>query len=128
MIPASRRAAVTEAQGAAVTQLPMGSAGTVRSIQSPLAGESRVGVIAEMGKTPRQGQSGGYMAFCVQLEVNGVHYPYYGVELEREVLTRQAAVGDQVRITFMDRIDIGQGRTKNLHKVEVLRKGSKEVR
>lgn len=93
----------------------------------PVAGEAREGVIVEMGKTPRQGNGGTYEAFCVKLEVNGVHIPYYGVELEREVFERQAKPGDRVRITLMDRMAIGQGRTKNLFKVEMLRKGAKGV-
>ena len=100
----------------------------VSSVERPVAGRSYVGVISEMGRTTRQGADGKYEAFCVKLESDGVHTPLYGVELEREIIERQAAPGDKVRVVFMQRQPIeGQGpsKWKNLYKVEVLHKGAK---
>lgn len=112
----------------AVEPQPTPSAPTVSSVERPVAGRSYVGVISEMGRTTRQGSEGKYEAFCVKLESDGVHTPLYGVELEREIIERQAAPGDKVRVVFMQRQPIeGQGpsKWKNLYKVEVLHKGAK---
>lgn len=98
-----------------------------KSVARPVEGRTHEGVIAEMGRTMRPGRDGNYEAYCLKLELNGVHTPLYGVELERELLERKAQAGDLVRVIDMGRqpVQLAEGRTgfKNLYRVVILKKG-----
>lgn len=99
-------------------------------VQRRAAGESYEGVIAEMGRVPRPSSDGGtYLSYCLKLDVNGIHKTFYGVELERELLERQAQAGDGIKLVSMGRQNLNEGDDskrpiwKNLYKVEILKKG-----
>lgn len=112
-------------------QKPVAPVDLQSKVDRPMRGVPQVGVIAQMGRSQRpDGKGGSYNAFCVKLERDGIHYPFYGVELERELIEQQAKAGDQVSITYMGRQPMekrdGEAeRWKNLYSVKVLQKAAK---
>ena len=111
-------------------QASVQSAPAVRqAVVRPVEGQRYSGVIAEMGPVSRPGYRGAppYQAFCLKLESGGVHVPLYGVELQRELLERDAAAGDTVEVTFMGTKpnNSGSGHT-NLYRVEIVSKGIRQ--
>lgn len=61
----------------------------------------------------------------MKLDVDGAHMPFYGVEIERELIERKVRLGDRIEVVFMGRSQISQAgekpRFKNLYKVNVLK-------
>lgn len=91
------------------------------AVKRPAAGKAEVGVVVEMGPVIRNGGSSGtYTSFCLKLDVDGVHKPFYGVELEREVRERQVNAGDTVRLICMGQETTIKGGHKNLYRIEVI--------
>jgi hypothetical protein len=93
-------------------------------------GQSWTGYVAEMGMVDRPGTGGTtYETFCLKIDVNRTHLPFYGVELQRELMERRARPGDKVELVFMGTAPVlrGEGQKpmwKNLYKITVLEKGS----
>lgn len=93
-------------------------------------GQSWTGYVAEMGMVERPGTGGStYETFCLKIDVNRTHLPFYGVELQRELIERRARPGDKVQLVFMGTAPVlrGEGQRpmwKNLYKITVLEKGS----
>lgn len=92
------------------------------SVDRMPVGISEKGIVAEIGKTVRPGQNGSYESFCLKLDVNGKHIPYYGVELERECAERNVVAGQYVEIVSMGKQQLPGNRHKNLYRINILRK------
>ena len=90
------------------------------SVNREAKGVSTKGVVVEMGRTHRPSQNGGFISFCLKIDVNGVHIPFYGVELERECAERGVKAGMRVEVIQMGKQAIEEGRHKNLFKINVL--------
>ena len=90
------------------------------SVNREAKGVRTVGVVAEMGRTHRPSQNGGFTSFCLKIDANGVHIPLYGVELERECAERGVKAGMRVEVIQMGKQAIGDGRHKNLFKINIL--------
>ena len=91
------------------------------SVDREAKGAKQVGVVTEMGKTFRQGANGGFNSFCLKLDVNGTHIPFYGVELERECAERGVKAGQVVEVIDMGKQALPGGRHKNLFRINILR-------
>lgn len=99
----------------------------VQRVDRPTKGDVVKGVVAQLGMTDRRDGQRTYQSFCVKLDVGGIHIPFFGVELEREMLEHNVNAGDTVSITFMGWQEI-QGRegqpsySKKLYKVQMIEK------
>lgn len=89
--------------------------------ERPTIGQRYVGFVAEAGQVDRSGSEGKYKTYCMKLDVDGAHMPFYGVEIERELIERKVRLGDRIEVCFMGRSQIAQPgekpRFKNLYKV-----------
>lgn len=95
------------------------------AVERPTVGQRYVGFVVEAGPVDRNGIDGRYRTFCLKLEVNGTHVPFYGVEIERELMERNVRVGYRIEVVFMGRTLVSppgeKERFKNLYKVKVLK-------
>ena len=93
--------------------------------ERPTIGRRYEGYVAEAGQVDRSGSEGTYKTYCMKLDVDGAHMPFYGVEIERELIERKVRLGDRIEVVFMGRSQISQAgekpRFKNLYKVNVLK-------
>ena len=90
------------------------------SVNREAKGDRTEGVVAEMGRIHRPSLNGGFTSFCLKIDANGVHLPFYGVELERECAERGVKAGMRVEVIQMGKQSIGDGRHKNLFKINIL--------
>lgn len=80
------------------------------------------GVVTEMGVTTRAGQNGDYETFCLKLDVDGQHIPFYGVELQRESNERGVEVGQLVEVISQGKQALPGNRFKHLYHINIIRK------
>lgn len=95
----------------------------------PVIGKEYVGHVAEMGEVFRTDRGGArYRTFGLTLESNGVHMPFYGAELERELSLRSVAAGDRISLVFMGKTNVGTEQVpmmKNLYKATLIERARK---
>ncbi|KGH23031.1 hypothetical protein [Comamonas thiooxydans] len=112
-------------QAAPKAELPSNNAAAAlavlqQSVEREAKGVRTVGVVTEMGRTRRSSASGGFISFCLKIDKNGTHIPFYGVELERECAERGVKAGMRVEVIDMGKQRIDDDKIKNLYRINVL--------
>lgn len=109
-------------QGTALTKPVTAAIAVLQgSVEREAKGQKQAGVVVEMGTVRRPSATGGFNSFCLKLDVDGRHIPYYGVELERECAERGVKAGQVVEVTNMGKQALPGGKQKNLFKIQILR-------